>query len=278
MKDWQIRLATTGGAVVALVVLWNQFGPALNLRGGPTAAARNASGASGGAEEFRWEGRVADGAAIEIKGINGSILAETAPGQRIEVVAVKRGRRSDPGDVRVEVIEHRGGVTLCAVYPGPGNSCEAGGSGRISTHNNDVVVNFQVLVPSGVRFLGRTVNGSIKIPNIESDVSVETVSGSVEVTTTGTAEATSVNGSIKAVVGARMLNHDLTFRTVNGSIAVTLPDGVGADVRATTLNGSLTSDFPLTIQRRLMTGTIGSGGASLRLETTNGAIRVRRAP
>lgn len=278
MKDWQIRLATIGGAVVALVVLWNQFGPALDIRAAGRVAAREARGSAGAIQEFRWEGQVGEGGAIEIKGVNGSIVAETAPGNRVEVVAAKRGRRHDPADVKVEVLEHPGGVTLCAVYPGPDNSCGPGGDGRLNTHNSDVAVDFHVLVPSGVRFLGRTVNGSIKIPHLESDVSVATVSGSVEVATTGTAEATSVNGSIKAEVGARTLNHDLTFRTVNGSIAVTLPDGVGADIRATTLNGSLTSDFPLSIQRRLMTGTIGNGGASLTLETTNGAIRVRRGP
>jgi hypothetical protein len=277
VKDWQIRLATTGGAILALVVLWNQFGPTLNF-GRAEAVARASAERGNAGEEFRWEGRVADHGAVEIKGVNGSITAETAPGRTVEVQAVKRGRRSDPGEVRIEVLEHGDGVTLCAVYPGPGNRCTVGKEGRMNTRNNDVTVNFHVLVPSGVSFIGRTVNGSVKIPALESDVSIETVSGSVEVATTGTAQATTVNGSIKAVVGARELNRDLNFTTVNGSIAVTLSDGVGADVRATTVNGSLTSDFPLNIQRRLMTGTIGQGGASLRLETVNGAVRVRRGP
>jgi hypothetical protein len=44
-------------------------------------------------------------------------------------VATKHGRRSDPAEVEIEVVEHAGGVTICAVYPSPGsrpNECRQG--------------------------------------------------------------------------------------------------------------------------------------------------------
>jgi DUF4097 and DUF4098 domain-containing protein YvlB len=46
------------------------------------------------------------------------------------------------------------------------------------------------------------------------------------------------------------------------------------------VNGGIESDFPITVRGRWgprsMTGTIGSGGRRLELETVNGAIQIRR--
>ena len=105
--------------------------------------------------DFTWRGAVSSGEFIEIKGVNGDVIAERATGQDVEVRAEKSARRSDPGDVRIEVVEHSGGVTLCAVYPssrGRENSCEPGSGGRNSVRNNDVQVIFHVKVPAGVGF------------------------------------------------------------------------------------------------------------------------------
>ncbi|HYY93881.1 MAG TPA: DUF4097 family beta strand repeat-containing protein, partial [Pyrinomonadaceae bacterium] len=67
----------------------------------------------------------------------------------------------------------------------------------------------------------------------------------------------------------------------NGSIDLTFPAGLNADFEAQTLNGQISTDFPLTVQgtfsRRHMSGTIGSGGRELRLETVNGSVRLRRS-
>ena len=67
--------------------------------------------------DFVWHGSVGAGQTVEIKGVNGAIIAERAAGTEIEVRAERRGRRSDPGEVQIEVIEHDEGVTVCAVYP-----------------------------------------------------------------------------------------------------------------------------------------------------------------
>ena len=69
------------------------------------------------AEDFHWQGRVAPGRTVEIKGINGGIEARPADGAEVEVTARKRGRASELDEVKVEVVEHEGGVTVCAVYP-----------------------------------------------------------------------------------------------------------------------------------------------------------------
>jgi DUF4097 and DUF4098 domain-containing protein YvlB len=72
----------------------------------------------------------------------------------------------------------------------------------------------------------------------------------------------------------------LEMSTVNGSITLTLPATLNTDVRASTVNGDLVSDFPMSIQgrvsRRRLDGTIGAGGRMLSLETVNGSITLKR--
>ena len=84
--------------------------------------------------DFAWTGTLAAGQILEIRGINGGIVAEGTSGRNVEVRATKRGRDSDPATVTIEVVEHPDGVTICAVYPSRDesrpNRCEPGGGRR----------------------------------------------------------------------------------------------------------------------------------------------------
>jgi hypothetical protein len=236
-------------------------------------------------DEFRWNGRVAQGHAIEIKGVNGGIQAGAASGDQVEVIAEKRGRRNDPREVKVQVIEHADGVTICAVYPDTDpnhpNICEPGPKSHMSVHNNDVSVSFTVRVPSGVRFIGRTVNGGVTAESIGSDAEAHTVNGGIRVSASGFVRATTVNGSITASFGKALWTNSLEFKTVNGSINLGLPSDTSSKVEADTLNGDIVSEFPLTVEgrfsRRHLSGTIGGGGdRELLLKTVNGSIHLNR--
>ena len=257
-----------------------------HLHADTTAHAASAIEPQRQSSEFRWHEPLAAGRTIEIRGINGDVSAEPATGGEVEVVAVKRARRSDPGEVRIEVVRHAEGVLICAVYPNPGgepNTCEVGSQNRGShVHDNDTSVNFTVRVPAGVNFHGRTVNGRVDADRLGSDVIAQSVNGSINVSTTGLARAQTVNGSITAVLGQADWAAGLDFKTVNGSIDLTLPASLSARVEAKTLNGEITSDFPLTVtgsfSRRRLSGTIGGGGdRQLNLETVNGSVQIRRA-
>jgi len=233
--------------------------------------------------EFHWKGQVAAGKTIEIKGVNGDIDAVAGSGE-VEVTAVKHAHRSDPDEVKIQVVQHEDGVTICAVYPSDGdreNTCETGEHGHMSTHDNDVKVNFTVRVPAGVRFAGHTVNGEVEAANLSGDVEAHSVNGSIRVSTSGSAEASTVNGSITASMGRAQWTDALEFHTVNGGITLNLPPNVSTEVRASTVNGDIETDFPLMVTGRLgprrVTGTIGSGGRRLALETVNGSIRLRKS-
>jgi hypothetical protein len=236
-------------------------------------------------DEFRWSGRIAQGGTIEIKGVNGGLRADPTDGSEVEVTAVKSARRSDTRSVEIRVVEHAGGVTICAVYPskdgGRPNECAPDEGGRMNVNNNDVNVEFKVRVPRGVRFSGRTVNGGIETGALGGDVDARTVNGSITIQAAGIASAMTVNGSITATMGRADWSDENEFKTVNGAIVLNLPSDVSADVSAETLNGEISTDFPMTvlgrISRRHLNGTIGSGGRELSLKTVNGSIHLRRA-
>lgn len=240
-------------------------------------------------EEFRWQGRVQAGQTLDVKGVNGSVHAEGSSGNQVEVVAVKKSQRSNTKDVEIRVLEHAGGVTICAVYPSDDpsrpNDCGPGGTGRMNVRDNDVTVDFTVKVPAGVRFNGRTVNGDVYAERIEADVVANTVNGSIGVSSSGIVEAKTVNGSIKAAMGQANWTSDLSFMTVNGDITLLFPASLNADLRAETLNGDVNSDFPLNVQSvqevkpgrpKRVNSTIGAGGRTLTIKTVNGEIQLRR--
>ena len=236
-------------------------------------------------QDFQWHGHLAAGQTVTIRNINGDIRAEPAPGGDVEVTAEKHARRSDPDEVKIVVVPGDDGVTICAVYPGrfhgEENECLPGGGGRNNSRDNDTQVDFTVHVPRGVKFAGRTVNGDVTADALESDVSAHSVNGNVDVaTSTGYAEGSSVNGDVRARLGRTDWTGTLEFGSTNGSVTGVLPAGVAADVTASTVNGSIDTDFPLTIQGRFgpkhLRGTIGAGGRGLKLDTVNGSIRLKR--
>ena len=215
-------------------------------------------------EETRWHGWVPSGQVVEVNNIHGNIHAEPATGDEIEVIAIKRGF-SDPTRVSIEVVEHKGGVTICAVYPSAdGNhpfDCrpshgggfrqaetsdsmthirwDNGGGGDVLV--NDLRVDFVVRLPKRLRFIGRTVDGDVSAHLLEQDVEAHSVLGDVSV--------------------------DLTNR--------------GAEVHAESAKGSVSSEFPLSMRcisghGTLAFGRVGHSHRTLRLKTETGDIHLSR--
>jgi hypothetical protein len=241
------------------------------------------AGPAAAQDTFDWRGRIASGNTVEIRNINGAVRATAGSGDEVRVHARKTARRSNPDDVRIEVVPHDGGVTICAVYPpdrrGRENTCERGG-GRSNVNDNDVNVEFTVELPRGVRFTGVTVNGEVVATGLTADVDARTVNGDVRVSTSGLARANTVNGSIDAEFGRTDWRDKLSFETVNGGITLTFTGQLDAEVTASSVNGDIQTDYPMTVRGsfgpRRVTGTVGAGGRRLELQTVNGDIRLRR--
>jgi len=267
--------------------------------GACAALSATAGAAPLGAQEpnpWSWRGTVAQGRTLEVRGVMGVIRAEAASGREVEVTAHKTAEDDDPDDVRIEVVQEGGDVTICAVYPGRGNTCERGG-GQMRTRRSDVHVAFTVRVPAGVEFVGAMVSGDVYATGLSADVELSSVSGDVTgtglggraelhsvsgdvelETSSGEASGRSVSGSVRATVRGRGTT-PLHFSSVSGDLTISLPRDIGAEMEMSTVSGDLSSDFPVTLggrfNRRRMNARIGDGGRRLELSTVSGSIRIR---
>ena len=236
-------------------------------------------------QEFTWSGSVASGGSIEIQNLNGAIAAESASGNEVEVRAIKKGPAGDVAEVRIEVVEHAGGVTICAVYPtknGRENVCAAGDDSDL--HNNDknkTRVAFEVRVPAGVEFVGATMNGQVTADGMQSNLRLTTMNGAISADSTGWVHATTMNGAVDVEMGSADWSGEIELTSMNGAITVTLPASAGVTVDAETMNGRVSSDWDdVQVHGRRKnhaSGTIGGGGRDLELSTMNGSIRLQRA-
>jgi len=258
--------------------------------------------ASAGAQErgssdrdFKWDGAVSSGRWVYARNLNGSVKVERASGGRLEVVAVKRWRRGNPEDVRVEVTRvgsGEGDVLVCAIWRDVTEECDEQGYrtrdrrrdrdrwSRDDRNDDDVSLEITVRVPDGVKVDVSSINGGLDIAGATAEVEAHTVNGGIEARSSGgPVNASTVNGEIDVRMGA-IGTGNLDFSTTNGSISVTVPDGLNADITMRTVNGSVGSDFPMTVNGRIsprrIAATIGRGGMKIDLSTVNGSIDLRR--
>jgi len=241
-------------------------------------AAPAAQGGQGGGE-FRYKKALADGAKVEVRNVNGPIVAEPAAGDTLEVVAVKTGRPEDVARVQITAREEGGAIVLCALWPGEdASACRAGSRGG-SAHDIDATVELKLRVPAAVKSLSaRTLNGRIAATGLHGEARLATLNGAVTVDAGGPIVATTLNGAVDAKTAG---GSPVRLETTNGAITLALPASAGADVYAATTAGLITSDFgavpppsiPMMHSARFR---VGAGGAAVTLRTTHGDVHVRR--
>ncbi len=147
-----------------------------------------------------------------------------------------------------------------------------------------VSVDYTVQVPSSARLQNiDSVNGRITISGVTNDIKASTVNGGMEVNgAEGDLNLSTVNGRVTAELDALGRGQRVSFDAVNGKIEATLPADANAEVSASSVNGSFTSDFPeLTVQKEFpignsLKGVLGNGDASVKASVVNGSVSFRR--
>jgi len=232
-------------------------------------------------ESFEWRGQVAFGGHIEIKSIGGDVIFMPGSGDDVEVEAVKSGRRDEPSTVNIAVVEHAGGVRICTLYPDvPGqtpNTCESGGN--LSSHSNDVEVDFTVRVPPGRMLEAGVIGGDLTALGVQNEVVLRSLGGNIVISTTEFGEASTIGGNITVTMGSTDPGRDLVFGAFSGDVTVTVPAAINAVAEISTLSGTAVSDFPLSEvlgSPQHLTGTLGGGGPALTLTTGSGVVRLLR--
>ena len=261
---------------------------------------------------FVWTARLRDGATLSVRNIVGDIRVTEATGDRVEVRATKRTRGTrDPRDIGFYVTESANGAEICTAYRGD-SACDEGNFNNVrfsveytvamprgaklyaSTGNGELSVD-----KAGSEVEVHTGNGAIHIGQTEGRVSATTGNGDLEIESAkGPVRATSGNGRIfvatsNGPVSAHTGNGDvdvrmkslggeanMDFHTGSGAVRVTLPPDFNGEIDASTGNGELRSDFEIKILGRLdprhIRGVIGTGGRTIRLQTGNGRLEIRK--
>ncbi|MGB9773244.1 MAG: DUF4097 family beta strand repeat-containing protein [Bacteroidota bacterium] len=127
-----------------------------------------------------------------------------------------------------------------------------------------------------------TVNGKIALRSATGGADVSTTNGEIVAEDFhGTLRASSTNGSIEATIGRLTNDSQTSLRTVNGSVALYLASDARCDIEASTVNGSIHTDFPAQItgdfSSHRLHASINGGGSAVELSTVNGSIGIRMA-
>jgi hypothetical protein len=234
---------------------------------------------------FDWQGKVSQGQALFLRDVNGDITVTAATGQTAEVHAVKTWQRGDPSQVQVLAVPGDSGATICALWRGRTGDC--GANGHYTTHgfrnSSDVRVQLTVKLPKGARLDVFGTNGNINVTGAAAELKLITVNGGIDaITSTGGISAVTVNGNVNATTKALPPGSAVKVVTVNGSITVTLPVKLDADISAKAVSGGVQSEFPVAISSGMLgkkiEGRVGAGGVKIDLTTVNGSIELKKVP
>ncbi|MBD3291174.1 DUF4097 family beta strand repeat protein [candidate division KSB1 bacterium] len=220
---------------------------------------------------------------IFVKNRNGKIFVSGWEKEKIEVYAeieVKNRSRREAEEIfeKIDITVDKTGnrVHIEAEVPRDNRSSFwdwiFGGNGA-------VVVNYMIKVPQKSNLDLHSTNGRIEVDNVNGRSNLATTNGSIEAEKMkGSLDAHTTNGSIRAVVGDFKRSDSIDMKTTNGSIRLTLSSEVQADVRASTVNGAISTDFPITVQGKFIgknvNGEINGGGGRIYLKTVNGSISI----
>jgi len=140
-------------------------------------------------------------------------------------------------------------------------------------------VNYRVTVPRSAAVSLANSNGDVLVTNVGGAFSVEASNGRITATGLQSSAKVSTTNGVIALTFDQVGADGVTAETTNGTITLSLPKTTNADLSARVTNGAILNeglDLQVSEQsRRRLDGRIGSGGASIRLETTNGAITVK---
>jgi hypothetical protein len=203
---------------------------------------------------------------VEIEGWNRDSIAVTA---RIQASA--RTEEAAEAIARELRIEAANGVVRVT-----------GGRAASGRHQNWGVT-FVVRVPRRTDLTVATENGPLSVSNVTGTMDLQTHNGPLSLYGVGgDVHASAQNGPLTVeLLGTKWEGAGLDAETRNGPAELQIPSNYNAKIEFGTVNGPMDVGFPMTVTisgrvKDRITTTLGSGGAPIRVVTTNGPMTVRR--
>ena len=137
------------------------------------------------------------------------------------------------------------------------------------------------MVPRRSNLRVGTRNGPITVEHVKGDMDLQTSNGPLTLRElAGSVRARTTNGPLTiSLAGTRWDGSGLEARTTNGPLTISVPDGYNARLETGTTNGPVSLGFPITVVGRItrdISTDLGSGGPTIRANTTNGPLTIRR--
>jgi DUF4097 and DUF4098 domain-containing protein YvlB len=215
---------------------------------------------------------VSAGGRFELENTNGAIEVEPASGTTLEVRAeriAKAGTEEAAKELlqQVEIVvdESAGRVRIETRFP---KGLRTGGT----------EVKYWIKAPASVAVKLENTNGRIGLRGLSGPVEAGTTNGGVSGKgLTGPVRASTTNGGVEIDLDAVHAD-GVDLSTTNGGVTLRLPREVKATISASCVNGGITAgglDLETTEStRRRLEGRLNGGGPRVRLETTNGGVRI----
>ncbi len=142
-------------------------------------------------------------------------------------------------------------------------------------------VNYRIRVPSKLAVDLKSLNGGIAIAHLDGDIRFDTTNGVGLDDLAGDVHGSTVNGGLDiSLTGSSWRGKGLDAETTNGGVSLKIPSNYSAHLETSTVNGGISVNFPVTVQGEIknrMSTNLGSGGATIHAETTNGGVEIERA-
>ncbi len=222
------------------------------------------------------------GGYLSLENINGDVTIEGWKKNEVSISAVKRGKSKDLDRIKIEVdvdkYEGKDWIHIETEYLE-----SEGGLLSFLKSTGGGIVDYTIKAPADAILEDiELVNGNLKVAGITGYLSLGTVNGSITATgMAGNAWVETVNGNLDLSFDKMGEGQSVDLDSVNGAIMLRIPAKASAHVEAETLNGNISNEFGLTVDRgewvgRSMEGVLGSGGARITIETVNGSIDIKK--
>ena len=206
---------------------------------------------------------------VSLENINGNIEITGWDKNEVQIDAVKSARDQQRLDeAKIEVEGSGDAVHIQTRYP------------EGQSNNNPASVHYTLHVPAGAQLEKiNLVNGSLEISQVRGEVNANLVNGKLKAhDLAGRADLSTVNGSSDVSYGTLANVSEVKISAVNGSINLVLPPSANAEVSASSVSGSIKSDFPINVESGFVghrvNGTLGSGGTKIDLSNVNGSTHI----
>ncbi len=156
----------------------------------------------------------------------------------------------------------------------------SGGTVRAeSRYGDNWSVSYRIKAPREIDLQLESRNGGISVAGVAGELRIETRNGGLTLdSVAGDVVARTHNGGVNVeLAGGSWVGSGLDVETRNGGVELEIPEGYSAELETGTVNGRIRIDFPVTVSGeigRSLSTTLGSGGAPIRVKTTNGGVRI----